>query len=308
MSIAVFFDQKNPEKWIEELQKELPDVLIEAYPEISDRSEVSFAVCWKPPQSVLSTYPNLQIVQSIGAGVDHILNSQQLGSGVQLTRIVDPELSKDLYEYVLAGILSHLRDFPTYQHHQVHQKWHSQRYRKISETTVTVLGLGAIGAFIAENLAKMGFVVRGWSRNVKQITGVTTFSESELMDAVQHTNVLVNVLPLTPATTEILDNRLLSQLAPNGYLINVGRGAHLKEDDLLELIKKNHLSGALLDVFKKEPLPDNHPFWQTPQINITPHVASITSRANAVSIIVENWHRYQQNKPLLHEVELNLGY
>ena len=308
MSIAIIFDQKNPEPWVKLLEEKLPNTSVEVYPSIKEPEQVTFAVCWKPEKDALSQFPNLKVVQSIGAGVDHIFKGQQLSDSVQVCRIIDSQLTQDLYEYVLTGLMSYLRDFPKYFNDQLTKTWKPKRYQTIGQTTVTVLGLGSIGAFIAKELAEIGFNVRGWSRNLKKIAGVQTYQQDQLTIALHQSDVLVNVLPLTPDTEDILNSQTMSLLNPGGYMINVGRGAHLVENDLMELIESGQLSGALLDVFRTEPLPIQHPFWNHPKITITPHVASITTLTNAVDIAVENWNRHLHRKKLLHEVSVIQGY
>ncbi|WP_258099228.1 2-hydroxyacid dehydrogenase [Marinoscillum pacificum] len=308
MSIAILFDQKNPEPWVKLLEEKLPNTSVEVYPSIKEPEQVTFAVCWKPEKDALSQFPNLKVVQSIGAGVDHIFKSQQLSDSVQVCRIIDSQLTQDLYEYVLTGLMSYLRDFSKYFNDQLTRTWKPKRYQTIGQTTVTVLGLGSIGAFIAKELAEIGFNVRGWSKNPKKIAGVQTYKQDQLTVALQQSDVLVNVLPLTPDTEDILNSQTMSLLNPGGYMINVGRGAHLVENDLMELIESGQLSGALLDVFRTEPLPGQHPFWNHPKITITPHVASITTLTNAVDIVVENWNRHLHSKKLLHEVSVIQGY
>ena len=308
MSIAIFFDQRNPERWVQLLSEALPETAIEVYPEIKDPGKVTFALCWKPEKDVLSQFPNLRVVQSIGAGVDHIFNSQQLPDAVKVCRIVDPQLTQDLLEYVIAGIMGYIRGFPKYSTDQVNNRWKPKRYKTIAQTSVTVLGLGVIGSFIAQELAKIGFKVRGWSRSRKTVEGVKTYDLSELLDAINESDVLINVLPLTPETENILDKSLMSHLADHGYVINVGRGQHLIENDLIDLIEGNKLSGALLDVFRTEPLPEDHPFWSNSKITITPHVASITTLENAVDIAIRNWKNLQNEKPLEYEVNAVLRY
>mgnify|MGYP001415523918 CR=1 FL=1 len=308
MSMAILFDQKNPEPWVKLLTEKLPKTKIEVYPSIKEPEQITFAICWKPEKDALLQFPNLKVVQSIGAGVDQIFESQQLPDTVRVCRIIDSQLTQDLYEYVLAGLMSHIRDFPKFANDQITQTWKPKRYKTIHQTTVTVLGLGSIGSFIAKELAKIGFTVRGWSKSLKSIEGVDTFKQDQLLNAVNGSDVLINVLPLTPSTENILDKHLFNQLNKDGYVINVGRGAHLVESDLIATIENGQLSGALLDVFRTEPLPDDHPFWTNSKITITPHVASITTLSNAVDIAIENWHRMKTNQDLLFPVNSDKGY
>ncbi len=306
MSIALFITRKDPQPWLKQLREELPEVPIDLYDEVRDPEAIEMAVCWKPVPDSLSAFPNIRFIQSIGAGIEHVTKTQQLTNEMRLSRFIDDKLSQDIYEYVLAGIMSHLRHLGS----AINQRsWTPQPYRTLQETTVTVLGLGEIGGHVAKSLTKLGTKVQGWSRTPKSLDGVRCFAGPEqLNEALTGTDILVNVLPLTDETHGILNADTLGQLNADGYLINVGRGHHLVEKDLLKLIKDRKMSGALLDVFQTEPLPEAHAFWHRPEITVTPHVAAISDRSRAVNLIVENWKRFQSGKPLLHEVAPGRGY
>ena len=306
MSIALFINRKDPKPWLNQLREELPGVAIDLYKEVANPDAVEMAVCWKPDANSLSAFPNIRFIQSIGAGIEHVTKTQDIQAGVRLSRFIDDKLSQDIYEYVLAGIMSHLRHLGSAVNMRT---WIPQPYRTLAETTVTVLGLGEIGGHVATSLAQLNTTVKGWSRTPKSLKSVHCYAGPEqLGQALSGTDILVNVLPLTDETQGILNADKLDLLNSNGYLINVGRGHHLVEMDLLKLVKNGKLSGALLDVFQTEPLPEEHPFWQQPEITVTPHVAAISDRTRAVAQTVANWNRLQRGAPLLHEVELSRGY
>jgi glyoxylate/hydroxypyruvate reductase A len=307
MSIALIFTKNDPLPWRDRLQKKLPDVIIECHPNVKDKDDVRFALCWKPEPGVFKQYKNLEVVQSLGAGVDHILDTQLLGD-IRLTRVVDQNLSHDMWEYLLLGVLQYIKNFPAFQRYQLQRKWQPHRYSTIQDTHVSIMGLGKIGEYVARKFAETGFTVSGWSNTKKNIPGVESYGKEDLDQFLNRSNILINILPLTPDTKGILDLKLFDKLQKGAYVINVGRGEHLVEEDLIEALERDQLSGALLDVFASEPLPESHPFWTKTKITITPHVASVTNINSASELIVENYNRMLSNQPLLHLVSQAKGY
>ncbi len=309
MSIVIIFNNKAPEIWKETLEQKLKGVTVEIYPTVESQEEVEFILCWKPDKGVLSQFPNAKVIQSVGASVEHITNTQKLNHETVVTRIVDENLSRDMFEFLLSSILFKMKNFDYYSNQKQHQNWSPTDYKTVKETTISILGLGKIGSFVAEELSKVGFNVKGWSNSIKNILGVESFhGEKELNQSIADADYLINLLPLTTQTENVLSKRLMSSLKKGAYMINVGRGEHLVEEDLIELLDSNHLSGALLDVFRKEPLPKTHPFWKHPSITITPHVASLTNVNSAINIVAENYNRFKNNQELLNVVSLKKGY
>lgn len=307
MSIAIVFNQKQTEEWENQLKELLPNEKIEVYPYISNFDEVEFVATWKPESDVFLKFPNLKCIQSVGAGVDQLLNVNLPGD-VIVTRIVDQNLAQDMFEHVLTCIMNSMKNFNFYLINQIENKWSPQNYLSIDNTTVTILGLGQIGKLVATKLAQLGFNVRGWSNSPKSIDGVHSYFGSEqLKNALSHTNFIVNILPLTSSTVEILNQDLFSQLH-EAVLINVGRGKHLNEKNLIDALEKNQIKEAYLDVFETEPLPKNHPFWNHKKIFITPHIASITNPSTAINQVVENYKRLKKSQELLHVVDLTKEY
>ncbi len=307
MGIVLIF-KGDASRWQELLAKKLPDEVIEVHPNVKDKDDVRFALCWKPGKDVLLEYKNLAVVQSLGAGVDHVLDTQTLDSKTKLTRLVDTNLSNDMWEYLLVAVLQYIKNFPRYQNDQRHQTWDPHRYKTIQETHVSIMGLGKIGEFVAKKFVELGFTVSGWSATRKDIAGVISYSNDELDTFLSTADILINILPLTPSTKGILNKAVFEKLKRNAYVISVGRGGHLIESELLESLDAGVLSGAMLDVFAEEPLPKNHPFWKHPKIIITPHVASLTNFDSAIDFIVENYKRMLSNQPLLHVVSQEKGY
>lgn len=307
MSIVLIF-KGDASPWRELLVKKLPNEVIEIHPDVKNKDAVRFALCWKPEKDILLEYKNLEVVQSLGAGVDHILETQTLDQKTKLTRLVDTNLSHDMWEYLLVAVLQYIKNIAAYRNDQRHQTWKPQRYRTIQETHVSIMGLGKIGEYVARKFTELGFTVSGWSASRKDIAGVKSYTKEELDAFLNSTEILINVLPLTPDTKGILNKELFGKLKQHAYIISVGRGDHLVERDLLEALDAEMLSGAMLDVFAEEPLPKNHPFWNHPKITITPHVASLTNFDSAIDFIVENYRRMLSGQPLLHVVSQEKGY
>lgn len=309
MSILIICNNKDPKPWADALKKELPGTEINIYPDVQDKEKVEFAICWKPDNNVLKPFTNIKAIQSLGASVEHIFDTNEIDYNIQVSRIIDPQLSHDMYEFLLAITLNHLRKLSLYEVQQNQKKWEQHSYQNIKSTTVSILGAGKIGGYVAANFAKIGFDVQTWSEEIVNIPSVNSFYEDDgLQSMLKDTDVLINLLPLTKKTKGILNKKLLLKLKKDAYLINVGRGPHLVNDDLLNLLSQNHLSGAFLDVFDEEPLPQNHTFWNHPKISITPHVASLTNTNTAVQQIVENYNRLKNDKPLLNLVSHERKY
>jgi glyoxylate/hydroxypyruvate reductase A len=309
MSIAIIFNQKDPKYWAETLQALLPETLIEIYPNIKDKDTVDFVLCWKPNQDVLAEFPNIKVMQSVGAAVDHIINTQNIHNDQTVCRIVDEALSNDMFEFLLTIVLTQLKNIPLYIKQKEQKLWEPKAYKNIKDLTISIMGLGNIGAEVAEKMASIGFKVKGWSASKKDIKRVHSFvGDSELANFLKGTDVLINILPVTQQTRGIINKKFLMQINKGGFFINVGRGNHVIETDLVEMLNSDQLSGALLDVFDIEPLPINHPFWGHPKIQITPHIASVTHIQSAALLVVENYKNHLTGLPVKHIASLKKGY
>ncbi|CAM3639587.1 MULTISPECIES: 2-hydroxyacid dehydrogenase [Sphingobacterium] len=308
MSIALILNSGRANEWKLEINKHLPETKVEIYPDIQNYDEVEFALCWKPEAGYYTHFPNLKVIQSGGAGIDHLF-PKSIPSHIHTCRIVDPMLKSDMFEHVLTCVMHSMKNFSAYVREQRKKHWHPLVYKSIGQTCITVLGLGEIGGYVAERLVELGFQVNGWSNSPKNIQGVISFTGIEgLSLAVEQTDFVVNVLPLTDATSGILNHEFFS-LCPKGtVLLNVGRGDHLVDDDLIEAIDKGQITDAYLDVFHQEPLPPEHLFWNCSSIFITPHVASRTNIGSSVLQVVDNYRRMAAGQPLLNEVSLKKGY
>jgi len=309
MSIVLIFENKDPKPWEKALKKKLPNATIEVYPIVKNKETVDFVICWKPIKHVFEQFPNIKIIQSVGASIQHITASQKINSNNIITRIVDERLSNDMWEFLLAIVLLDLKNAKTYIQQQAANTWKQHNYKTIDETTISILGLGKIGGFVAEKFAQVGFRVKGWSTSKKQITNVESYSgESEFVSFLDNSNYLINLLPLTDKTNGILNKNVFQKLPKGCFLINVGRGEHVVDADLLNALDNATLSGAFLDVFVNEPLSKEHRFWRHPKIQITPHVASLTNVETATEQITENYKLFLKNEELRNVVSLKKGY
>lgn len=309
MSILFIFENKNVAPWKSHLIEKLPSTTIEVYPHVKDTKEVDFVICWKPKKKVLEQFPNIKIIQSVGASIDHITNSQTIPKTSIISRIVDEKLSNDMWEFLVTIVLSELKNMRAYAAQQSDSIWKQQHYKSIYNTTISILGLGSIGGYVAEKFAQMGFNVKGWSTSKKEILKMKSYCGENEFDAfLDNSDFLINLLPLTDKTKDILNKSVFQKLPKNAFLINVGRGEHVVDKDLINLLNTSMLSGAFLDVFREEPLPVEHSFWNHPKIQITPHVASLTNVKRATQQITENYRRFLNNEELLNVVSLKKGY
>ena len=273
------------------------------------------ALVWKHPKGSLAEYPNLKLIACNVAGVDFIFEDADRPEDVPITRIVDSKLADDMSEHVLAVILGHLKNLELYKLQQTQKIWEPRPYRRISDFTVGIMGLGELGSVLAKDLVRFGFKVQGWSNSPKSIANVKSFygkgeaSDGKgLADFLASSEILVCLLPLTDETSGILNTSLFEQLPKNAFVINVARGGHLVDADLIQMLDSGHLSGAGLDVYHEEPLPISHPFWEHPKIHMTPHYASVSDPESVVPQIIQNYRRLQAGKPLMHEVSRDRGY
>lgn len=280
-----------------------------AYPNVPDPEAVEMAILWKHPPELLGQLPRLGLISSLGAGVEHILKDPLLPPGVSITRIVDEALTVSMRNYVVMCVLNIHRQFLWYIENQRQGRWLKPERVEIP-LRIGVLGLGELGGDIARFLAHMGFQVAGYSRSARQIEGVLCFSAEELplKEFIAQVDTLICVLPSTPDTADILNYELFKHLPKGSALINVARGVHLVEADLLRAMEEGFIREAYLDVFREEPLPAEHPFWSQPGLVVTPHIASITNQDNAAAIVAENYLRWREGKALLFEVSRERGY
>ncbi|MFZ4480193.1 MAG: 2-hydroxyacid dehydrogenase [Rhodoferax sp.] len=306
MKITFCCTGTKPEPWIEGLCAALPGAEVEVWHAGAPAAE--HAVVWAPPQQFFDQQAQLKGIFNIGAGVDALLKLR-LPAGATVVRLDDAGMSVQMAEYVCHAVIRHFREFDAYAADIEAGQWSYRKPRERNEYPVGVMGLGVLGARVASALNQFDFPVMGWSRSAKAIAGVQCFAgAAQFSDFLRASRVLVNLLPLTPDTRDILRRETLSQLKAGGYVINVARGAHLVEQDLLTLLDSGQLAGAMLDVFRTEPLPPEHPFWRHPKITITPHTSARTLRDQSIAQIAGKIRRLQAGEPIAGIVDPVRGY
>lgn len=302
MALLLIRNNNDYESWLKSLKKEDPTVEVLTPETVNDPASVTMALTWKAPQGSFDHYPNLKVIGSMGAGVDHLFEDPSLPHDVILTRVVDDKLASDMQEFVAALCLSHIRNLKEYDELQQKSNWNPTSYKRAADVQVGILGLGTLGQAVGKMLTDIGFQVSGWSLSRKQIPHIKSYSKNELDDFLTHAKILICLLPLTEETRGILDSNLFSKLPDGAFLINVARGGHLVEDDLLQALDSKKISGAALDVFNTEPLPKDHPFWERKEITITPHIASMSNAASVAPQVIENYNRMSAGKKLKNTV------
>lgn len=283
MRVTFCCTDTNSQPWLDGLRAALPGAQIELW--APGASPADYAVVWAPPQAFFDAQTALKGIFNIGAGVDALMKLR-LPSGVPVVRLDDAGMSVQMAEYVCHAVIRHFREFDAYDADVAGGKWSYRKPRMRADFPVGVMGLGVLGERVALALKQFDFPVLGWSRSAKAVDGVQCFSGKDgLDDFLAATRILVCLLPLTPETDSILNRRHLTRLLPGAYVINVARGGHVVDDDLIALIDNGHLAGATLDVFRQEPLPPEHPFWKHPKITVTPHTSARTLRAESIAQI-----------------------
>lgn len=296
----------NPTEWADRLNQLESVGKVHIWPTEDDLTNVKALFVWKPLDAhVLQRLPHIEWVSSLGAGVDHLVGDHQIPDHIPITRIVDPHLTRDMTNYVIMGLMMHQRSILQHLANQNQNIWDRLPYRNLQ---VGVLGLGELGAHCASHLAKLGFITAGYSRTAKAIEGVQCYAEGQREEFLASLDVLVNLLPVTPQTDSILNTNLFSQMKDGAYLINVARGNHLVEEDLIIALNEEKISGALLDVFREEPLPSHHPLWNHPKVMVTPHVASVSLPESVMNLLEQNINRLINGEELLHKVDRKVGY
>ncbi len=268
----------DPLTWIQPLQQALPQTRIIPWQEGGAAVDAQLAIAWNPPSELFLREKNLKAVFNLGAGVDALFRLPGLHKDIAIFRLEDAGMAVQMAEYVLYALLRASRNFDHYQEQQQAQFWNPLADIQRQQWSVGILGTGVLGTRVAQAVAALEYPVATWSRSGKDIAGTRKFAgQAEFSDFLASTRVLVNTLPLTPDTRGILCRDTFSQLRSDAYIVNVARGDHLVEADLLAMLDSGHIKGATLDVFSQEPLPEDHPFWLHPGITITPHVAAASN-------------------------------
>ncbi len=309
MKILFVAGDPKPERWTAPIQELLPEAEVHVWNANGAAVDADYAIVWQPPAELFEREKKLKAVFNLGAGIDGLLAVPNLPAHLPVVRLEDAGMSVQMAEYVLHQLVEASRGMETYREQQRQSVWKIHRPIKRSEWPVGVMGLGHIGKRVARTLADLDYRVNGWARSEHSLDGITTFAGADnLSGFLQSTRVLVNTLPLTDETRDILDYQHLSELMPGAVVINVGRGEHLVENDLLRAIDDGHVARASLDVFREEPLPPGHPFWQRQEITITPHVSARTLRDATLEQITGKIRAHHNGQSITGIVDTSRGY
>lgn len=307
MALLLLMPGRDTSDLAEALRARDSGIDVRVWPELGDPADVEMVVAWHHPPGSLAKFPYLRAAVAYGAGADALCRDPDLPAEAYIGRLIGPSLVRQMVEYLLAVVLSHKRHLPQYWAQHRAGRW--APIATAERHAVGVLGLGELGAAIARRFAELEFEVHGWARSQKTVAGAVAHAGPEGLDTLLPcVDYLICALPLTPETHGILDRQLFRRLKTGAFVINVGRGEHLVEDDLLAALDERHLSGACLDVFRQEPLPSEHPFWGHPKILVTPHIASITDPAEAAEQILASYANLRAGQAPLHTVSRELGY
>ncbi|MEJ2409438.1 MAG: glyoxylate/hydroxypyruvate reductase A [Novosphingobium sp.] len=308
MNILYHGARDRGEVWQRLCAEKLPEVDFRCWPDIGDPAEVRCLVAWTPPADLIAALPNLEVLFSVGAGIDQ-LNLDAVPGHVRVVRMVEQGIIKGMAEYVVMAALALHRDMPFFLAEQRAGRWSYRHTRLASQTRVGVMGLGELGKAALEMLKPLGFPLSGWSRSAHRIEGVTGYAgAAELGAFLAQADILVCLLPLTEETRDILCRETFRLMPQGAAVINAARGGHLVAQDLIEALDSGHLRAAMLDVTLPEPLPEGHPFYSHPAIFLTPHVAAETRHETAGEVLVDNIGRLLSGQPLIGEVDRGRGY
>ena len=308
MSVIFYSEGDDPKPWRSAFAASFPAMPFHVWPDVGEVESVRYALVWNPPPGLLDKFPRLRAVLALGAGVDGLL-ADPTTPDVPVIRLIDAGLAPQMAEYAVYAVLSFHRAMPQYDAQQAKPVWRPLKPVLSSQWAVGVMGTGIIGGLIAKNLVALGYAVRAWSRSGTRIDGVESFAgDAELDSFLSGSRVVVNALPLTDKTAGILGARTFSSMSPGSYVVNIGRGGHLIEDDLLAAIDDGHIAGAMLDVFSEEPLPVTHPFWPHPRVVVTPHIAGVTVASEAEAQVIENVKRMERGESPVGVVDRERGY
>ncbi|MCG7403115.1 MULTISPECIES: 2-hydroxyacid dehydrogenase [Caballeronia] len=308
MTILYKADPERGKQWATHFALKAPDVPFRVWPDIGDANAVRYLAAWQPPADVMQTFPNLDVIFSVGAGIDQF-DLSGVPPHVAVVRMTEPGIVEGMVEYVTQAVLTIHRDLFDYAAQQRERVWREMPVRAASTRRVGVLGLGMLGTAVLNTLRAFGFDCAGWSRSPHEIEGVECHAGAASLDAfLARTDILVCLLPLTDATRGLIGKRVFETLPEGASFINVGRGPHVIQQDLLDALDSGHLNAAILDVTDPEPLPREHPFWTHPRVRLTPHIASATRPETAVEMVLENLRRHRAGERMIGEIDRTRGY
>jgi glyoxylate/hydroxypyruvate reductase A len=308
LKLLLYIPSKTADEWHAAFARALPQAELRTWAPRLDW-QADYAAFWYPPRELLDGQTRLKAAFNLGAGVDATLKALTLPPGVPLVRLEDAGMGRQMDEYVGWAVLRHFRRLDEYAAQQSRAEWKVHRPRRHGDFTVGMMGLGVLGARVAQAVRALGFPMWGWSASAKSLEGVRIFvGHAELPAFLAGTSALVCLLPLTPDTAGLLNRATLSKLPRGAYVINVARGGLVVDDDLLALLDEGHLAGATLDVFHEEPLPASHRFWSHPRVFLTPHCSAVTLIEDSVAQVAGKIRRLERGEAVTGIVDLGRGY
>ena len=309
MSILLASTIGPPDRWISIIENALPDEILRTDVDAADLSDVEVVLFAHRVPGLPPRLPNLKLVIGLQAGVDSILSDPELPREIPIARASEPGGDQMIGEYVLLHVLRHHRNMPFFLENHQQRIWEKPDVPKAQDRRVGLMGMGLIAVPCAQVLQSIGFQVASWTRTPNSMDGIENFHGSDALEPfLARTEILINVLPMTKATEDIICARTLAMLPEDACIINIGRGQHIVEEDLIAALNSGHLKAATLDVFRQEPLPEEHPFWTHPKITLMPHTARKIQPENIVPQIADNIRRFRSGKPLTLLVDRDAGY
>ena len=308
-AIVIKLGQESAERYITELLRLDPTLDIREWPDVGAPADIDIAMVWQLPPGELAKFPNLKLIISMAAGVDHVLLDPDMPRQVPLVRVTDPHMGRSMGHWFAMNILRLHRETAYYDKRRAEKTWSPERAFDTDTVQVGILGLGYLGTQVARMLQAMGLKVQGWSRTAKQLDGIASFHGADgLREMLATTNYLACLLPNTKATVGLMNAALFAQMPHGSYVLNAGRGSQLVETDLTAALDSGQIAGAALDVFVTEPLPAAHPFWDDQRIIFTPHHAAEVHPPAVAETFIDNIRRCREGRPLRGLVDLETGY
>lgn len=294
--------------WKALFAKHAPDIDVRLWPDVGDPTDIRYFSAWMPPSNLHEQFPNLEVVFATSAGVDQF-DLSTLPEHVDVVRMLDPGIARGIVEYVCFAVLSLHREMPLYIDLQRKKQWQTRPLIPAAQRRIGVMGLGNLGVAALQSLQPFGFALSGWARSEKNIDGVRCFAGNEqLTPFLNQCDILICLLPLTDDTRGILNAQTFAALPHGARLINLGRGGHLIEADLIDALESGQIENAIVDVLNEEPPVDDHPFWLHPRIWMTPHIGAMTSPDSAFEVLLANIRRHQRGEPMQGAIARDEGY
>ncbi|UTY57267.1 glyoxylate/hydroxypyruvate reductase A [Massilia sp. erpn] len=310
MRILLYRADGQTGPWIKDFAEFLPEAEVVIWQDGVKAPPCDYAVVWSPPEAMLRELSEVKAIFLTGAGADAIMKHEHMiPREIPIVRLGDAGMGVQMAEYVAHAVLRYYRRLDEYEVQARNGQWLQLPQHEKEDFSVGVLGMGMLGSRVLQALKEFGFPLRGWSRSEKRVDGVQCFHGSEGLDAfLASSRVVVCMLPLTSETNNLLNRTNMLKLPQGAYLINVARGGHVSEPDLLTLVKTGHIAAATLDVFRNEPLPMQHPFWEEPRITITPHISALTLRRESVQQIAHKMRLLAKGEPVADVINREQGY